>query len=615
MPFNTVFKVAFKTATAFLAAVFFTGLLTCLPYGLSCTFAAAETNAAGLAFPFSKQSVQKPSRDNAFLKTSDAFQAAVFRINENTLKIQFDIADNYYLYAGQFHFKLSDDTPLTILRSPAPSRINDFQFGETDIFRHSVAFIVKSNKPVPQNAQIAVTFQGCSDKGLCYPVITETFPVPKEPASQITDEKNLPDAQTLINNAQPSVQQPQSISESSAAAPVFPGAFLILGIFMAFTPCVFPLAPVVLTLITGSTAAKHHVWSRLLAYAAGFIAIYACAGLVAAASGGLISRWFQSPWLLVICALVYILLGLSMFGVWSLDLSRHAGSRALDALLQTRAPSIPRGFFIGVFSGLIATPCLTPPLAASLLHIAHYGDWGYGLLSLSLLAVGLVIPLIALALFGKTIFPKSGQWLVTVQRMIGILLFAMAIWIISPLLPVWGIKAAWILWTIGLAYGLGMFNKTAKTATSIAWRIIAKIALIGAAYFILQYSFYPEKEAKIPTLTALSQVSEISDGKPVLVFFTADWCTYCPKVNNQLQSLPELISKPPRIQLVKVDLTWDTPQNKAIAEHFNVFGPPTLLLLTPAGEEIPNGRITGLPADEELLQWVKNAVSLYAGQK
>ena len=592
-----------KTAVCFAYFVRFIFLLlfVCLVSGFMSASSHAEVDFDGL---FNQQ---KP-----VLTTDQVFQVNAYAKDRQTIIVNFTIVDGYYLYQDKFGFTL-DEADIISMKLPKAETFEDIIFGHVLIYRNqpsiqlNTAHIAQSTN----TANLSVTFQGCSDLGICYPVITKQIPIDLYHATDKPfsfEESFIPD--WLTDDA--------SVTVSGSRSFLSLLGFLGLGLLMAFTPCIFPLLPIALTLITGRETSKNHYVPPLLGYCLGFVLIYLIAAIIVNLTGALISSLFQSNLFLIIAAIIYVLLGIAMFGLWSFDLSSSRISGWLDQWTQSKAPAFIRGFMIGLFSALISTPCITPPLAATLLYVATSQDIFWGMLELGLLALGMTLPLLFLAVFGNRYLPKSGPWMLVVQKTLGLILIAMAFWFIMPILPpiapyvfVW----LFVLLAAGVL-GLLTFKGSHKIIYRIAQMLLLAFLIAWPILYVTDNLPEPETENISPDialgspLASLETLRERLDGKPGIIFFKAAWCRNCPKVASLLSNMPELMGDDPKVALFSVDLTQQTPENTHITQHFHVFGPPALILVDQSGIILEEYRLNGLVSETAIQRLVAKAIDM-----
>lgn len=593
-----------------------------------------------LLVSFNAQAIEgiNPPANNAFstpefLKVDEAF---IFNseITEEGLKLSWEIADGYYLYQERFKFK--PQKPNVIIGEPQFSikgkEKEDPYFGKVHIFKHQIEILLPIQLPDGDtDTEIKVSYQGCADAGLCYPpkhqyimytpnnttsvALTQASPSPTLPNPEKTPSANdhdFEDADGIFNFLR------------DGNLPMIVGIFFLLGLGLTFTPCVFPMIPIITSIIAGQ---KSPTISKSLAlsttYVLGMAITYASAGVITGMLGASanIQAALQDPYLLTVFAIIFILLALAMFGLYELQLPAFIRDR-----LNTKSQNLHGGhiisvFFIGALSALIVSPCVSAPLAGALLYISSTADAVIGGASLFALGLGMGVPLILISVGGGKFLPKAGAWMDKVKAVFGVMLIAVAIELISRVIPA---DISLGLWAILL--GLTATQMGAFDAAKAGWQRISKglgilLALYAAMLTIgaftgasdplkplemisgsrmntnLQRSLQLNKVEfeVIHNLEGLNQHIRVAQekGLPMVVDFYADWCISCKVMENQTFPLPEIRSKLNQFHLVKADVTENSSQNQALLNHFGLFGPPSILLFDKKGKERADLRIVG----------------------
>lgn len=595
------------------------------------TFTSHAYSSGGTSFSSSDSKGLFESSQNEFLKVDEAFK---FRSSptDNGLKLSWEIADGYYLYKERFKFRLVDKSlePLVKLGPPEFSSQGkpkqDDYFGLVHAFYKHVEIVLPIDVDASlSDVEIKISSQGCADAGLCYP--------PKHEKVLYVAQKSNSD--TTSNKLQaPNQQQTPSSQESpdfENAAGVFSfiqnssllaivGIFFLLGIGLTFTPCVFPMIPIITSIIAGQqkpTVGKSFMLS--LAYVIGMAATYAAAGVVTGllGAGANVQAALQDPIVLSVFSAIFILLALAMFGLYELQLPAFLRDRLNTTSQNLNGGHITSVFFIGALSALIVSPCVSAPLAGALLYISSTADAVIGGLSLFALGLGMGVPLILIAIGGGKFFPKAGAWMDKVKYAFGIMLIAVAIWLISRVIPE---SVSLFLWALlcGLtASQMGAFDAAKPGIERVSKGLGLLLALYAALLFIgsLTQATNPlnpletlisnqqtntQKPNKLPfntiySNTGLEQHLAIAkqNGQALLVDFYADWCISCKVMENEVFPLVNIDSKLRQFYLVKADVTDNTDENKALLERFGLFGPPSILLFDKKGKEIKDLRIVG----------------------
>ena len=433
------------------------------------------------------------SKQPDFLPPDKAFQLDVIARDAYTLQAGFSVTPGYYLYRDKITFTAKDNAAkVAAVNLPKGEIKRDPNFGDTEVFHQSFQALVTLDRP--NNAANDITlntiYQGCSEEGLCYPPITKTLHI------------NLPGVTTgrlapplLTEAAPPSSQAP--ISEGSQIARLFKGGnfwlivsfFFGAGLLLALTPCVFPMIPIMSGIIVGRghKITHMHAFILSLAYVLGMAITYAAAGVAAGFSGNLISNALQTPWVLGSFAAVFVLLSLSMFGFYELQLPTALQSKLSDTSNRLHGGHLGGVFVMGALSAIIMGPCVAAPLAGALLYIGQTHDAALGGVALFVMALGMGAPLLLIGTSAGVLLPKAGAWMEAVKQFFGVMLLALAIWIIQPLLP---ISVQMLLWAALLIFSaIYLRALDALPHNSSGWRKLLKgiglfALLLGAAYLI-----------------------------------------------------------------------------------------------------------------------------------
>jgi thiol:disulfide interchange protein DsbD len=459
-----------------------------------------------------------------------------------------------------------------------------------------------------------VTSQGCADIGVCYPPNPQTLQV------QLT-AMSLAPAETAA---------PAREDESSQLAGLLKNAgfWLILttffgaGVLLALTPCVFPMYPILSGIIVGH---GHHISKGRalvlsLAYVLGMAITYAAAGVAAGLSGSMLSAALQNVWVLGGFALVFVVLSLSMFGFYELQLPTFLQSRLSEESGRVKSGSLHGVAAMGALSALIVGPCVAAPLAGALLYIAQTRDAVLGGAALFAMALGKGVPLVIVGVSTRSLLPHAGPWMDSVKKFFGVMLLGLAIWLVSPVLPAWAHLAAWGALAIGTAIFLRAIDPLPPHAHNAArfWKGVGMVLLlIGASLVVGAVGGSRDPLAPLGFLraaapgehVAFERVKTIAEletrlaaaDRPVMLDFYADWCVSCKEMEKYTFSDARVAAKMRRLILLQVDVTANSDADKALLKRFNLFGPPGIIFFETAGKEIAGARVVGYqPADRFL---------------
>lgn len=533
-----------------------------------------------------------------------AEQAFVFsgRQEQSHIRLSWQIADGYYLYKKEIQL-----TPVNSrigeLAFPAAEPYHDEFFGDVDIYRNELNIDVPLLNAA-QDAQLEVTYQGCT-KGFCYPPQTQTIRLVPQSAVENAE----------ISEKLTALSEQDSLAQGLAQNKTSIFWFFLLGLGLAFTPCVLPMLPLLSAIVIGqnrSGTARAAVLS--LIYVQGMALTYTAMGLIVAAIGLPFQTALQSPAVLITLSVIFVLLALSMFGLFELQLPASWQTK-LSTLSQKQKSGAYGGVFImGMIAGLIASPCITAPLSGVLLYVAQSGDMLTGGLTLYLLALGMGIPLILITLFGNKILPKSGNWLNGVKTAFGFVMLALPVFLISRLLPEFWEWRLWSLLAVSFLIWLALQMKQGIIARIL--QILFLIGAIVAAKPLQDWIWHSgmhqsavQNSQNFQTVSSYEELQEILANNPkhfAMLDLYADWCVACKEFEKYTFSAPDVQQALENTLLLRIDMTKNSDANRALTEKLNVIGLPTLLFFEKQGREIPASRVNGFMPPESFLNWIHN---------
>lgn len=542
-----------------------------------------------------------------FLPADKAFTFSSERLASGETRLHWRISEGYYLYQQRLKFEgLSPENRPALPEGEAHS---DEYFGEQEVYRTTLALLI----PASASGQVKLSWQGCADAGLCYP-----------PQNKVLDLGGNSDVNPGISQA------PDQALASSLQQRALGWSLLIffgLGLLLAFTPCSLPMLPILAGVVVGSGASPKRGLALASSYVLSMALIYAGLGVLAALLGANLQALLQQPWLLGSFAALFVILALPMFGLFELQLPAALRDRLESAGRQRQGGSLVGAGVLGALSGLMVGPCMTAPLAGALLYIAQSGNALHGGLVLFAMGLGIGVPLLLLVTVGNRFLPKPGAWMNLLKGVFGFLFLGTALIMVRPLLD----EALWVggcgVLLLVAAYAAVMQARQLKRAAILfgpgglvigLWGALMLIGAAGGAEDPLRpLQVYNATQG--PTVqnavehSAFTTVNEPealqreldaakAQGQWVLLDYYADWCVSCKVMEKQVFAKPEVLAALKEVRLLRLDVTADNAASRELLSRYQVPGPPSLLWISPTGEERRDRRITGEVDAQPFLQ-------------
>ncbi len=560
--------------------------------------------------------LSKLSQSKTFLPVEQAF-IADFAQQDNQLKLSFQIADGYYLYKDKFKIAgvaVSFSHPTY----PPGMPYEDEYFGKTEIYRHQVVLSIPLSN-IDVDAKLKVRFQGCAEAGLCYPV--ETLEIPLIQTKAANTNELMAELNSTPANTDTAEKSSAPVSEQSQLADRLGqdrslwtlGLFFLLGLGLAFTPCVFPMYPILTSIIVGQgqQLSTGRAFSLSMSYVQGMAITYSLLGLVVASAGVQFQAYFQHPAVLIGISLLFVLLALAMFGVINLQLPSSWAEKVGNISNKQQGGSAKSALVMGALSGLVASPCTTAPLTGVLLYIAQTGDMAYGALVLYVLSMGMGLPLLVLGSTGGKFLPKPGAWMDRVKAVFGFLLLSVPLVLLERILPNDILMV--LLSVLLLAFALFLHQTQQMLqkpwVKSFVW-LLATLLVVGTL-LVNQRFWWPTpvvtsqtgitadadagKFINIKTLADLDR--ELAAAKAanqyVMLDLFAEWCVACKEFEHITFADAGVKTEMAKIRLLKIDVTKANDEDQQLMDKFSVLGLPTLLFFAPNGSELTQSRVTG----------------------
>jgi thiol:disulfide interchange protein DsbD len=565
-----------------------------------------------------------------FLEPDQAFRGQARLVDGHDLEVRLDVAPNYHLYRERSSIELASGAArLARVDFPAGTQEYDQTFQKNfEILRGAVRVPVALAQ-VTSDFKLRVTYQGCADRGLCYPPQTALVVASVRDGSiervqwQTEDEASAPPPAARPDPAPPATPPAaQGLGVESALKSgsllTIAGVFLLAGVLLAFTPCVLPMVPILSAIIVGQGASVSRArgLTLALAYALGMALIYTALGVVAGLLGEGLAAALQNPWVLGGFALLLGALSLSMFGAFELQMPVAVQSRLNEACSR-----LPGGRYAGVFvmgglSALIVGPCVAAPLAGALVFIGQTKNVLIGGLALFCLAMGMSVPLLLVGASAGSLLPRAGAWMTLVKRFFGVLLLGVALWLVAPVLPSWATMALLGAALIAGAVGLRPFNRQVHPAPARRrWAQLGALLLaaLGAAQLVgaasggqdviqpwvrLALGGGAASAAPPVAFQRIRSVGELDTalktaGRPVMLDFYADWCVSCKEMEHLTFRDPSVHTRLGQALLLQADVTANSADDQALLKRFGLFGPPGIVFFDPQGHEQTDARVIG----------------------
>ncbi len=573
---------------------------------------------------FNVQAVDLFNQKPKFLPVDQAFQLQAEQYG-NDISLNWQIVENYYLYQDKLEFALNgqpiESQPQFLSRA---EQYEDPYFGTVQIFKHQLPLRLSLPNSKPQDI-LEVTYQGCTP-GFCYPPKTKQFMLGELPHNAVeTSLVAQEETKSAVRNPSVFSSQQNQLADSLFQSKYAMLWFFVLGIGLAFTPCVLPMLPLLSAIVIGNRTGHSHTWRAFtlsFMYVQGMALTYTLLGLLVVLIGLPFQVALQSPYVLIGLSVVFTLLALSMFGVFTLQLPPSLQTKLTQLSQQQKRGAFFGVFAMGAIAGLVASPCTSAPLSGALLYVAQSGDLVIGALTLYLLALGMGLPLILITVFGNKILPKSGAWMENVKTAFGFVMLALPVFLLSRVLPLDWEPRLWAL--LGVSFFIWLATQMHTNGIGLLFRILFLIAAITLAQ-PLQNWLWQNNTDHARTHSAVKNSLEFQsvqsyeelqlvltkNPKPLaLLDLYADWCVACKEFEHKTFAEPQVQDALKDVLLLRIDMTNNSENNRTLMKQLSITGLPTLMLFNPQGKEISSHRITGFMEGEAFLQTLQAAKAL-----
>ena len=516
----------------------------------------------------------------AFLPVEEAFQFQLLPDeNKSLIKIELNNAPGYYTYKDKFKVSLEPSTSIETKYTQGEIKEDEF-FGKQEVYFGKQIITILLKDRVLTDQKIRIDYQGCSEKGLCYPPSTHIINV---------------EGQSNINYLSETDSFVETLNDRNFLIILI--SFFLAGLLLSLTPCVLPMVPILSSIVISSN--KDHAIRYTLSYVAGVSATYIIFGIVASITGSFLSSSLQNIYFLLFNGFLFLIFALAMFDIFHFNISEN--NFLSNLLNKINKKNIIHIFFLGLFSALILSPCVAPPLAAAILYISQANDILLGGLSLFIMSIGMSVPLLLIGFSANRFLPKPGIWMVKVKKLIGFVLIGMSIYIIRPLLD----EVVFYL-LLNTLLTITIFYYLFFTENKIAiFKIVLILGLLISFLFnIFHTKNYIEKDMGLtldnkPEFIAINSLDQLNNiiasnkEKPIMLDFYADWCVACLEFEKFTFTDKEVSTLMQQYILLKADVTENNQNDKELMKRFNIFGPPAILFFNNSGDEVKQIRTIG----------------------
>lgn len=536
----------------------------------------------------------------------------------NSVIAEWTIAPGYHLYKDRFKFEFEPGQQIKLgtINFPKGIQEQDPDMGKYEVYANHIKLSIPFTSAISGAGKLKVGFQGCADEGFCYPPMTKEVPLTLE-AGTATDMA-----------ADGSADKIKSYFQTENTLILLAG-FFGFGLLLSFTPCVLPMIPILSSIILGQgKIGPIRGFTLSGTYVLGMSVAYAIAGMLASLAGGHLQAYMQSPLILSLFSLMFVLLALSLFGLYDLRMPHFFHHHVTRLSNKQKSGSLIGVFIMGFLSILIVSPCVSAPLVAALGLISQKGSLVLGGFALWIMGVGMGVPLLVIGTFGPRLLPKTGKWMDAVKSAFGVVMLGLAIMLLSRFLPGFIVLVLWAGLFIITAVSMGIFTPLPSKGVARVWHGLAYIffvygiiLLVGAAHGNDDPLMPLGKEEKsasglrcelnfqsVKNLSELNAALEQAKGQYVMVDFSADWCMSCRQMEQFTFANADVQNKLKNLVLIKADITGVTQATKALQAKYDVIAPPTLLFFNPEGKWLKDKTIVGEVGAESLLKHLDKTV-------
>ena len=538
------------------------------------------------------------NKKNDFLSVDKAFKFKIYSFKDlKQLDIKFNIAHGYYLYKSKIDVIIDPILDFDLIKDKGKIKEDEF-FGKQEVFYGATTLKIIPKVELSKNYKITLKYQGCSEKGLCYPPVSKT--INSNNINNYSSEPLYSETDIIISK----------LSNQGFILTLL--GFFLSGLLLSLTPCVLPMVPILSGIIISSNPKNS---TRLtLSYVAGITFTYTLLGIIAGMTGTLLSSSLQNTNFILFAGFLYLIFAIAMFGLFELTMPSTIQNKITNILQNFKLESSFNVFVLGLISSLILSPCVAPPLAAAILYIGKSNDLILGGGSLFFMSLGMSFPLLAIGVFSVKIIPKPGPWMLKIKRLLGFVLLAMVVYITRPLISELVFFYCLILILIISIIYLIWFNRKHKRKANLILTIIS-LTIISLIIFQMKPMWHNSNLEQSQKFTPINNIAELenfisdSNKQPIILDFYADWCVACLEYEKFTFNNPNIINLMDRFELLQVDVTKNNKEHQLLLQEFDLFGPPGIIFFDSEGLEIKELRTIGFKnADEfsSILSRVKN---------
>ena len=522
------------------------------------------------------------NKKNDFLSVDKAFKFKIYSFKDlKQLDIQFNIAPGYYLYKSKIDVIIDPILDFDLIKDKGKIKEDEF-FGKQEVFYGATTLKIIPKVALSKNYKVILKYQGCSEKGLCYPPVSKTINSNK--INNYSSEPLYSETDILISK----------ISNEGFILTLL--GFFISGLLLSLTPCVLPMVPILSGIIISSNP-KNSI-KLTLSYVAGITFTYTLLGIIAGMTGTLLSSSLQNTNFILFAGFLYLIFAIAMFGLFELTMPSNIQNKITNILQNFKLENSFNVFVLGLISSLILSPCVAPPLAAAILYIGQSNDLILGGGSLFFMSLGMSVPLLAIGISSIKIIPKPGPWMLNVKRLLGFILLAMSIYITRPLLSELVYFYSLFLILIIFSIYFIWFNRKTTRNTNLILTIIS-LTIISVIIFQTKPMWESPNHEPSQKFIPINNIIELknyltdTNKKPIMLDFYADWCVACLEYEKFTFNSPKVVSLLDKFELLQVDVTKNNKEHQILLQEFNLFGPPGIIFFDSEGIEIKELRTIG----------------------